>query len=51
MKFLRPLTGPSRRDRLYNDIIRKKMRQTNTVKAIDKYADSNEEIIRKELKI
>ena len=26
------------------------MRQTNTVKAIDKYADSNEEIIRKELK-
>jgi hypothetical protein len=51
MKFLRPLTGPSRRDHLYNDIIRKKMRQTNTVKAIDKYADSNEEIIRKELKI
>jgi hypothetical protein len=51
MTFLRPLTGPARRDHLYNDIIRKKMRQTNTVKAIDKYADSNEEIIRQELKI
>ena len=50
MTFLRPLTGLSRTDHLYNDIIRKKMRQTNTVKAIDKYADSNEEIIRKELK-
>jgi hypothetical protein len=46
MKFLRPLTGPSRRDHLY-DIIGKKMRKTNTVKATDKYADSNEEIIRK----
>jgi hypothetical protein len=42
LKFLRPLTGPSRRDHLYNDIIRKKMRQTNTARAIDKYADSNE---------
>jgi hypothetical protein len=42
--------GPSRRGHLY-DIIRKKMRQTNTVKAIDKYADSNEEIIRKVWKI
>jgi hypothetical protein len=51
MKFLRPLTGPSRRDHLYNDIIRKKMRQTNTVKATDKYAHSNEEIIRKGWKI